>query len=73
MLVCRQLIHQHHQVQRLHYAKTIDGLQHAISAQLLIPNWLRPHWSLGKQTTPAMGMGLCDRPIPMEEFLSLQG
>ena len=56
-----------------HYAKTVDGLQHAITAQRLIHNWSRPHWSLAKETTPAMVMGLYERPIPMEEFLTLRG
>lgn len=56
-----------------HYAKTVDGLQHAITLQRLIHNWVRPHWSLAKETTPAMVLGFCDRPIPMEEFLTLRG
>jgi len=56
-----------------HYAKTVDGLQHAITAQRLIHNWIRPHSSFDGQTTPAMAIGLCDRPIPMEEFLTLRG
>lgn len=56
-----------------HYAKTVDGLQHAITLQRLIHNWIRPHWSLAKETTPAMVLGFCDRPIPMEEFLTLRG
>jgi len=56
-----------------HYAKTVDGLERAITAQRLIHNWVRPHWSLQRQTTPAMAMGFCDRPIPMEEFLTLRG
>lgn len=56
-----------------HYAKTVDGLQHAITAQRLIHNWIRPHWSLDRGTTPAMAMGFCDRPIPMAEFLTLPG
>lgn len=56
-----------------HYAKTVDGLEQAITAQRLIHNWIRPHWSLQRQTTPAMAMGFCDRPVPMEEFLTLRG
>lgn len=56
-----------------HYAKTRDGLQQAITAQRLIHNWIRPHWSLDKEMTPAIAMGFCDRPIPMEEFLTLRG
>lgn len=64
-----------------HDAKTVDGLQRAITAQRLIHNWFRPHWSLDGETTPAMALGLCvseaspleNRPIPMEEFLALRG
>jgi hypothetical protein len=56
-----------------HYAKTVDGLQHAITAQRLIHNWSSPHWSLEQGTTPAMAIGFCARPIPIEEFLTLRG
>jgi len=41
-----------------HYAKTVKGLQRAITVQLLIHNWIRPHWGLDKGTTPAFGFGL---------------
>lgn len=40
-----------------HYAKTLKGLQRAISVQQLIHNWIRPHDSLGNNTTPAMAIG----------------
>ena len=56
-----------------HYAKTKQGLQQAVTVQRLIHNWVRPHWSLGKQTTPAMAIGFAPRPIKMEEFLNLRG
>jgi hypothetical protein len=56
-----------------HYAKTVQGLQRAITVQRLIHNWIRPHWSLGKATTPAMAMGLCQRVVTMEEFLTTRG
>jgi len=56
-----------------HYAKTVDGLQHAITLQRLIHNWVRPHWSLAKEPTPARVLGFCDCPIPMEQFLTLRG
>lgn len=51
------------------YAKTVNGLQRAITAQRLLHNWVRVHWGLSKQT-PAMAMGFCQRPIPLEEFLN---
>jgi hypothetical protein len=37
-----------------HYAKQVEGLQRALDVQRLMHNWVRPHWSLGKQTTPAL-------------------
>jgi hypothetical protein len=55
------------------YAKTTAGLQRAITAQRLIHNWIRAHWSLEADTTPAMAMGFCDRVITMEEFLTTRG
>lgn len=55
------------------YAKNRQGLQRAISVQRLIHNWCRPHWSLAQQTTPAMAMGYCNRPIKIEEFLMMTG
>lgn len=56
-----------------HYAKTVKGLQRALTAQLLIHNWIRPHWGLDKGTTPAMAMGFCQRPVTMQEFLTTRG
>lgn len=41
-----------------HYAKTVQGLQRAITAQLLIHNWIRPHWGLDKGTTLAIVFGM---------------
>ena len=55
------------------YAKTQQGLTRAITAQRLIYNWCRPHWSLEKHTTPAMAMGYCQRIISIEEFLMMRG
>ena len=43
------------------YAKRVEALQRILDAQRLIHNWVRPHWGLGKKTTPAMAMGYCDR------------
>ncbi|MDJ0718623.1 MAG: hypothetical protein QNJ54_31095 [Prochloraceae cyanobacterium] len=34
-------------------------------------NWVRPHFSLGKNVTPAMAIGYIKRPIAMEEMGSL--
>ena len=55
------------------YAKTVEGLQRALSVQQLVHNWVRPHWSLVKNTTPAMAIGLYHRPVSMVEFLSSRG
>jgi hypothetical protein len=55
-----------------HYAKTLEGLQRAISVQRLMHNWMRPHDSLGNNTTPAMAIGFCTRPVTMLEFLTSQ-
>jgi hypothetical protein len=46
-----------------HYAKQVEGLQRALDVQRLMHNWVQPHWSLGKQTTPAMAMGFIQRPL----------
>lgn len=56
-----------------HYAKTVEGLQRAVTVQRLIHNWIRPHDSLGKKITPAMAMGFCKRPVTMVEFLTNYG
>lgn len=56
-----------------HYAKQIKGLQRALNMQRLIHNWVRPHGSLGKRTTPAMKMGFIDRPIKISEILVSRG
>ena len=55
------------------YAKTVTGLQRTLSVQRLVHNWVRPHWGLPKDTTPAMKMGFSPRPIKMEEMLCWQG
>jgi len=52
------------------YAKRVEGLQRVLDVQRLVHNWVRPHWGLGKNTTPAMAMGYCDRPISMHELLT---
>lgn len=56
-----------------HYAKTVDGLNRAICSLRLIHNWVRPHPSLEKKTTPAMAMGFIDRPITLLEMLCSKG
>ncbi|MGD1902638.1 MAG: IS1 family transposase, partial [Geitlerinemataceae cyanobacterium] len=53
------------------YAKTVDGLERALSVQRLIHNWVRSHWSSGQ--TPAMAMGFIARPVRLSEMLSLRG
>ena len=44
------------------YAKELPGLQRILDVQRLVHNWVKPHWGLGKGTTPAMEMGFCSRP-----------
>ena len=55
------------------YAKELSGLQRVLDVQRLIHNWVRPHWGLGNNQTPAMAMGYYHRPISMNELLSVQG
>lgn len=55
------------------YAKNVAGLKRAITVQRLIHNWVRPHQSCEKGTTPAMVIGLYPRPIPLMEFLTTRG
>jgi hypothetical protein len=43
------------------YAKAVEGLQRVLNMQRMIHNWVKPHWGLGKQETPAMAMGYVDR------------
>lgn len=50
------------------YAKIREGLQRVLDVQRIIHKriihyWVRPHWGLGKNTTPAMAIGLCPRPL----------
>ena len=52
------------------YSKKVEGLNRAITVQRLIHNWVRPHFSLGKNITPAMAIGYIKRPILMEEMLN---
>ena len=52
------------------YAKTKMALQRSLDVQRVIHNWVRPHWSLGRKTTPAMAMDLITRPISMHELLN---
>ena len=56
-----------------HYAKIQEGLNRAITALRLIHNWVRPHCSLPKKTTPAMAIGFIDRPITLAKMLSCRG
>lgn len=56
-----------------HYAKVVEGLQRALNVQRLIHNWIRPHWGLEKNQTPAMAMGYLERPVSMLEFLFSRG
>ena len=55
------------------YAQRLESLQRALDVQRLIHNWTRPHWGLGSQTTPAMAMGYCNRPISIHELLTKPG
>jgi hypothetical protein len=56
-----------------HYAKQVKGWQRSLNVQRLIHNWVRPHWSLGKHTTPAMKMGFIERPLKISEMLLSRG
>jgi len=55
------------------YGKTRAGLQRVLDVQRIIHNWVRPHWGLAKQTTPAMAIGLCSRPLSTQEILCMSG
>jgi hypothetical protein len=55
------------------YAKCVEGLQRVLDLQRLVHNWVRPHWGLAKNTTPAMAMGYIKRPISMLELLTHRG
>lgn len=55
------------------YAKHVRGLQRVLDMQRLIHNWVRPHWGLAKDTTPAMAMGFCDRLVSIHELLTCRG
>jgi hypothetical protein len=55
------------------YAKSLEGLQRVLDVQRLVHNWVRPHWGLAKDTTPAMAMGYCNRRLSIEELLTVRG
>lgn len=55
------------------YAKKVEGLQRSLTVQRLVHNWVKPHWGLEKDQTPAMALGLCERPVKMEEMLTWRG
>jgi hypothetical protein len=55
------------------YAKCRDGLQRILDVQRMIHPWTRPHWGLGKKTTPAMAMGYCNRSISTLELFTVRG
>ena len=55
------------------YSKKLSGLQRILDVQRLVHNWVRPHWGLEKQTTPAMKMGFCSRPVSIMEILNSRG
>ena len=55
------------------YAKRVEGLQRVLDVQRLVHNWVRPHWGLGKNRTPATAMGYCSRSISMDELLTSRG
>lgn len=55
------------------YAKRVEGLQRVLDVQRLVHNWVRPHWGLAKNTTPAMAMGYIERPISILELLTHRG
>jgi hypothetical protein len=54
------------------YAKDVVGLQRSLTVQQLVHNWVRPHWGLSQKITPAMALGLYNRPVKMEEYAYLE-
>jgi len=55
------------------YAKRVEGLQRVLDVQRLVHNWVRPHWRLAKDRTPAMAMGYSERPVSIDEILTSRG
>jgi hypothetical protein len=55
------------------YAKRQDALQRTLTVQQMIHNWVRVHFSLPKNTTPAMRMGYIERPVSLYEMLTCTG
>ena len=55
------------------YAKQVEGLKPVLDVQQLVHNWVRLHWGLTKNTTPAMSIGFCKRPVTMHELLTCRG
>jgi hypothetical protein len=55
------------------YAKRQDALQRTLTVQQMIHNWVRVHFSLPKNTTPAMKMGFIERPVSLYEMLTCRG
>jgi hypothetical protein len=55
------------------YAKRQDALQRTLTMQQMIHNWVRRHFSLPKNTTPAMRLGYIDRPVSLYEMLTYRG
>ena len=55
------------------YAKKRSGCQRVLDVQRLMHNWVRPHWGLGKDTTPAMQMGFGSGPLTAMELLNSRG
>lgn len=53
------------------YAKRVDGLQRVLDVQRLIHNFVKPHWGLGKDVTPAMALGYSLRPFSISELLTM--
>ncbi len=52
------------------YAKRQDARQRTLTVQQMIHNWVRVHFSLPKNTTPAMRMGYIERPVSLYEMLT---
>ena len=53
------------------YAKTVAGLERALTVQRLIHNWVRPHWAT--QVTPATAIGFVSRTLSLREILLSRG
>jgi hypothetical protein len=53
------------------FSKKVENLTHAVTIQMMFYNFARPHLSLGKNVTPAMGAGISDHVWTTYEIAAL--